>query len=112
MVPPHDVGPVLGAPPHLSAHITRDGDASVVRLRGALSGPGVPLLESVLQRLEKRGVARLIVDVRDTSAIDPLGAAMLHRAAQRMLEAGRSMTVLRSDGAQECAPASGVPADR
>jgi anti-anti-sigma regulatory factor len=111
MVPPHDVGPVPGAPPHLAAHIARDGDASVIRVRGELSGQRVPLLETVIRRLEKRGDARLIVDLRDIMAIDDHGAEMLRQAGERVLAAGRSMTVLGSAGAQARAPAPGAPAD-
>jgi anti-anti-sigma regulatory factor len=96
MAPAREVGPVPDAVPPLMAHIAREGDASVLRVRGALSGLRVPFLESVVQRLEKRGDARLIVDLREVSVTDAAGAAMLRRAAERMLRAGRSMTVIES----------------
>ena len=100
MVPAHEVGPVPGVVPPLAAHIVRQGDTSVVRVRGALSGLRVPFLETVVQRIEKRGGARVIVDLRDVCAIDAAGTAMLRRAAERMLQAGRSMTVIGSDDAE------------
>ena len=100
MVPAHELGPVPDAAPPLAAHIVREGDASVIRVRGALSGLRVPFLETVVQRLEKRGGARLIVDLREVSAIDEAGAAMLRRAADRMLQAGRSMTVIERPAAE------------
>lgn len=109
MVPAHEVGAVPDAAPPLAVHIVRDGDATVIRVRGALSGLRVPLLETVVQRLEKRGRARVIVDLRDASVIDAAGAAMLRRAADRMLQAGRSMTVIERDAAE--APV-GAPGDR
>ncbi len=109
MVPANEVGPVPDAAAPLAAHIVREGDASVVRVRGALSGLRVPFLETVVQRLEKRGAARLIVDLREVSVIDDAGAAMLRRAADRMLQAGRSMTVIERDSAETPA---GAPGDR
>ena len=121
MVPEHELEPVpVDAAPHLAAHIGREGDASVVRLRGALSGSRVPLAESVLHRLEKRGGGRLILDLREVSVIDAVGAAMLLRSADRMLRAGRPTTLLGSgeprtpvpaiDTAADLAPAGGLPA--
>jgi len=121
MVPEHELEPVPGDPaPHLAAHIRRERDASVVRLRGALSGSRVPLAESILHRLEKRGGGRLVLDLRELSAIDAVGAAMLLRSAERMLRAGRPTTLLGSgeprmpvpapDPAADLAPAGGPPA--
>jgi anti-anti-sigma regulatory factor len=78
----------------LAAQVTHEGGQVVVRLRGALSGPRVPLLESVLYRLETRGRGRLTLDLRDLDAIDAAGAAMVHRSVERALHAGRSISVL------------------
>ena len=111
MVPPHEVGPVPGASPPLAAHIARQGNASVVRVRGSLSGWRVPFLEILIQRLEKRGDARVTIDLREISAIDSAGAAMLRRAAERMLRSERSLTVLEREGTATPAPALGAPVD-
>ena len=112
MVPAHEVGAVPDAAPPLAAHIVREGDASVVRVRGALSGLRVAFLETVVQRLEKRSGARLIIDLREISEIDAAGAAMLSRAADRMLGAGRSMTIIERGDAEAPAPAPGAATDR
>lgn len=108
MVPVHEVGPVPdGVAPHLAAHIRREGDTSVLRLRGALSGSRVSLAEAVLHRLEKRVGAGLILDLREVSVIDAMGSAMLRRSAERMLQAGRPMTLLGSGDARAGASGSG-----
>jgi anti-anti-sigma regulatory factor len=87
--------PASGGPgTPLAAQVTHEGGQVVVRLRGALSGPRVPLLESVLYRLETRGRGRLTLDLRDLDAIDAAGAAMVHRSVERALHAGRSISVL------------------
>jgi len=107
MVPVHEVGPIhplttvpAGGPAaRLAVHISRDVDAVVVRLRGGLSGPRVPLFETVVHRLEKRRGARLILDLRGVCVIDAAGAAMVSRAERRAVKAGRSMTVLAYGGA-------------
>ena len=81
----------------LAAQVTHEGGRVVIRLRGALSGPRVPLLETVLYRLEKRGRGRLTLDLRDLDAIDAAGVAMVHRSVERALHAGRSISVLGAD---------------
>jgi anti-anti-sigma regulatory factor len=81
----------------LTAHVAHDGGTVVVRLRGALSGAHVPLLESVLHRLETRGRGRLTVDLRELVAIDAAGAAMVNRSVERALGTGRTVSVLGGD---------------
>ena len=88
----------------LAAQVAHEGGRVVIRLRGALSGPRVPLLESVLYRLEKRGRGRLTVDLRDLDAIDPAGVAMVHRSVERALHTGRSISVLGADVATRPGP--------
>jgi anti-anti-sigma regulatory factor len=86
-----------GAETQLAVHIAHDGDTVVVRLSGALSGPRVPLFESVVYRLEKRGRARFTVDLRRLAVLDAAGAALVRRFEERVLKAGGSIT-LRTDG--------------
>jgi anti-anti-sigma factor len=81
----------------LRAQIAHEGGRVVIRLRGALSGARVPLLETVLHRMETRGRGRLTIDLRDLDSIDAAGAAMVHRSAERALHAGRSVSVLGGD---------------
>jgi hypothetical protein len=81
----------------LAAHVAHDGGTVVVRLRGALTGARVPLLETVLHRLETRGRGRLTLDLRDLEAIDAAGAAMVHRSVERAVGAGRTVSVLGDD---------------
>ena len=81
----------------LAAHVRHDGGTVVVRLRGTLTGALVPLLETVLHRLETRGGGRLTLDLRDLGAIDAAGAAMVHRCVERALGAGRTVSVLGGD---------------
>lgn len=110
-------GAATAAPPgglaaRLAVHIRRDGKTVVVRVRGGLSGPSVPLFETVVHRLEKRGGACLILDLRGVSVIDAAGAAMVRRSEQRALEAGRRMTVLARGGGEAGAPGPGATAGR
>lgn len=86
-------GPAVTETP-LAAHVAHEGGRVVVRLRGALTGPRVPLLESVLYRLETRGRGPLSLDLRDLDAVDAAGAAMVHRSVRRALHVGRSISVL------------------
>lgn len=96
--------PGRAAETRLAVHIAHDEDTVVVRLRGALSGPRVPLFESVVYRLEKRRRTRFILDLRDLAVLDAAGAALVRRAKERALEAGRSITVL-ADGRGRDRPA-------
>ena len=89
-----------GAAMHLAAHITHDEETVVLRVRGALSGPRVPLLESVVYRLEKRGRAHFILDLRDVAVIDAAGTAMVSRSEERALRAGRSIAVIANGRGQ------------
>jgi hypothetical protein len=91
-----ELGQATAAGPamHLTAHITHDEETVLLRVRGALSGPRVPLLESVVYRLEKRGRAHFILDLRDVAVIDAAGTAMVSRSEERALRAGRSIAVI------------------
>ena len=91
------------AVPPLAAHVTHGDGRVVVRLRGALSGPRVPLLEVVLHRLETRGRGRLTLDLRDLDAIDAAGVAMVNLSVERALDTGRSISVLGGDVAHTAA---------
>ena len=91
----------------LAAHVTHEGGRVVIGLRGALCGPRVPLLESVLYRLETRGRGRLTLDLRDLDAIDAAGVAMVHRSVERAVHTGRSITVLGDDVAER--PGVSIP---
>jgi MFS superfamily sulfate permease-like transporter len=100
MVPAREAAHLLagaGTQVPLAGHVTHDGGTVVVRLRGALTGARVPLLETVLHRLETRGRGRLTLDLRDLEAIDAAGAAMVHRSVERALVAGRTVSVLGDD---------------
>jgi anti-anti-sigma regulatory factor len=84
-------GPVVRAAARLRATITGDDHAVTVRLRGELSGLSVPLLESVLHRLEARGPALVVLDIRELTVIDRSGAGLVRRAKRRGRLAGRPL---------------------
>ena len=107
MVPAREAESMSSVAESLRAQVVHEGGRVVIRLRGALTGPRVPLLESVLYRLERRGRGRLTLDLRDLDAIDAAGAAMVHRSVERTLHAGRSISVL-GDAAAPC-PGVSVP---
>ncbi|HTI32260.1 MAG TPA: STAS domain-containing protein [Miltoncostaea sp.] len=80
----------------LAVHITHDDRTVSVRVSGALSGARVPLLESVVFRLEKRHRVAFVLDLRDVAVTDAAGAALVRRFEERALRTGRSVSVLTS----------------
>lgn len=76
----------------------REGDDLVISLDGDLELATIAPVAAELQRAESSDWRRLVVDLRELSFLDSTGINLLTTAHARCCGAGRSFSVMSSDG--------------
>ena len=71
----------------------RDGDSTVLRLRGELDRLTVEDVDRTIRELASSTTSRLILDLRDLEFIDSAGLRSLSRAHNLLADAGRTLVV-------------------
>jgi len=92
--------------PALVVQLQEVGTASVLTLRGSLTGSSVAALEAQIDQLGSTSCADVVVDLSDLSDIDAVGAGLLFGLQHYVRGRGGRMTMIGARGAVAAAVAA------